>query len=155
MSDVKVKITGNINKNLDILLRKLKNPAPALKKIGQLEVSQTKLRFRNSKDPDGNDWEPLSPFTIAARRKGRGSGSPKILVDTGRLRSSITFATSNTDVFIGTNVVYGSLHQEGGKVYPFGNKRASKVEVPARPFLGINEKTNENVFSVLKRFLDF
>lgn len=140
MAEAKVKITENINSQLKTLFRKLKDPSRALKQIGQLETSETKLRFRNQQDPSGNAWKPLSPFTIARRKKR----SNKILLDTGRLRSSITFAVSNTDVFIGTNVIYGSTHQ-------FGN---DKKNIPARPFLGVNKQTNENVRSVLKRFLD-
>lgn len=130
-----VKITENINKNLDILLRKLKNPQQAFKKIGQLEKAETQLRFRNQNDPSGRPWKK-------SKRAKREGG--KTLVDTGRLRSSIAFITTNTDVFIGTNVVYADTHQFG----------LEKLNIPQRAFLGVNKKTQSNVRSVLKRFLD-
>jgi phage virion morphogenesis protein len=130
-----VKITENINKNLNILLRKLNDPSRALKQIGQLEVSETQLRFRNQKDPSGRPWKK------SERAKKQGG---KTLIDTGRLRSSITFATSKTDVFIGTNVVYADIHQFG----------SDEKNIPQRAFLGVNKKTQNNVRSVLKKFLD-
>jgi len=48
----------------------------------------TRQRFyKNSRG--GGDWPPLSQRTIDARRKGKGSGSPAILRDTGTMFAAI------------------------------------------------------------------
>lgn len=65
----------------------------------------------------GERWAPLAASTI--KRKGHSM----ILVDTGRLRRSISFKTirSMIDgyiVDIGTNVPYARYHQHGGKNLP-------------------------------------
>ncbi len=60
----------------------------------------------------GQRWQPLAESTV--RRKGH----PTILIDSGVLRTSITFKTIRAlpDGFIvdlGTNVPYARYHQEG------------------------------------------
>lgn len=65
-------------------------------------------------------WKPLSPNTIAGRRKGGGSGSAQILQDTGRLKQSFTVPRVTGRKAIiggGTNVRYASFHEEGTKPY--------------------------------------
>ena len=65
-------------------------------------------------------WKPLSPKTIARRRKG----SSRILQDTGKLKGSFNKGRSGnvhkirgTEVSVGTNVVYASTHEHGrGKI---------------------------------------
>lgn len=73
--------------------------------------------FQQSKDPYGNEWEPL---------KYR-DGNP--LIDTGRLRASFTaqesFTGNSTTVTVGTNVQYAKYHQFG-TVIP-AHKRQVKI----------------------------
>src|SRR5574341_1107956 len=66
--------------------------------------------FDQSRAPDGNAWAPLAPSTIARRRRG----SSKPLVDTGRLRNSITAVALNDTLRVGTNVIYAGIQQFGG-----------------------------------------
>ena len=51
------------------LQSKLKNATPAFRDIANLELSETKLRYKNEVDPQGKRWP--NPFTI--RRDGGGS----------------------------------------------------------------------------------
>lgn len=93
--------------------------------------------FADANDPSGVAWPPLAPSTVA--RKGHDT----ILVETGRLRASLTQkSTANsgdatrevaelageTDVIFGTTVEYSPYHDTAS-----GNR-------PARPHVGINEQ---------------
>jgi phage virion morphogenesis protein len=75
--------------------------------------------FDMESGPDGK-WEPLSDSTLARKRAGRGSGSPKILQDTGRMKNSIMPSSDKNGAYVstGSNVKYAPYHQEGTKNIP-------------------------------------
>lgn len=60
-------------------------------------------------------------------RRGKG-GKP--LQDSGRLRNSIQYDLTSRGVEVGTNVIYGPIHQEGGVIRPV---KAQKLAIPATP----------------------
>ena len=76
-------------------------------------------------------FAPLAPSTIAARRKGRGRGGPKILIDRGRMLASIQKSVTTDGVRVGTNVVYAARHHYGYK----GGPGRGHSRTPARPFM--------------------
>jgi len=75
--------------------------------------------FSAARAPDGSSWRPLSPRTIARRRKG----STRPLLDTGRLRNSIHVTHDASGVYVQTSVVYAATHNFG------------RDAIPARPFI--------------------
>jgi len=116
---------------------------PALRSMGQAGVNQTRKRFLDKRAPDGASWKPT--------RKIGGS----TLIASGILLRSISVRDVQADsVAWGTNLVYAATHQFGATIRPKGNYplrfrlaggngqeiRAMKVEIPARPFLGINSE---------------
>ena len=127
--------------------------SPAMRSIGQTLVAATDLAFRSQKDPWGQAWKPLAASTLRGRRKGKGSGSDKILRDTGRLSNSITYRAERASVQVGTNVIYAAIHQFGGSI------GAHKIPFPARPFLPVRAggdllaDTREDVLDILRRYL--
>ena len=108
------------------------------------------MRFRDSKAPDGTQWKPLSPVTIALRRQN----SSQPLLDTGRLRNSITRAVGVRDVVVGTNVRYAGTQQFGARKGRFGDTRRGAPipwgNVPARPFLGLSREDKADVLDILR-----
>ncbi len=102
---------------------------PAIKKLRQLirtvrdtrrpnkQVSIWLLRWvsRNFKTEGGKvgGWAPLRPATIAARKKGPGSGRPKILRDTGALEKSINNFYSRRVAGVGSRLSYSARHDVG------------------------------------------
>lgn len=54
-----------------------------IRMVGVTATGQCRNRIRRRIDP------PLSPYTVARRRKGKGSGVPVPLIDTGQLIGSI------------------------------------------------------------------
>lgn len=122
-----------------------------------LEVN-TVDRFDRETGPDGVKWKP------SQRAKDEGG---KTLTDSARLKGSITHDASASEIRVGTNVVYGGVHQFGfngtQKVglhrrtinQAFGRRLQSPVEVavpgfsrkmnmPVRAYLGIGPEDRED-----------
>lgn len=109
----------------------------ALQALGRVLVTRIQLTFRQSTAPNGSRWAPLK----------LRQGQP--LVDTGRLRASITSKAGDREVVVGTNVQYARVHQFGAVIRPVRAKLlrfpndaggfafARQVKVPARPFMPI------------------
>lgn len=87
----------------------------ALGAVGRVIKSKIQLGFRAGSSPYGEPWKP--PVLR--------NGAP--LVDTGRLRSSISYRTEADRVVIGTNVNYAPVHQFGATILP---KRKKMLAVP-------------------------
>jgi phage virion morphogenesis protein len=111
--------------------------------IGAALVVSTQRRFEDEAGPDGNPW----PESL--RKKLLGG---RTLTDTAALVSSITHEATTSSVAIGTNLIYAAIHQVGGTIRAKTEKglrfrspgnggwvRKSEVEMPARPFLGLDE----------------
>jgi len=94
--------------------------------------------FANEHSPSGSTWPPLSPNT---KKRVGIEGPDKILVDTGKLRASLTGRSSdsireivseglNHGLSFGTSVEYSIYHQTG---VPENN-------LPQREHIGINDE---------------
>lgn len=101
--------------------------------IGEMLVSSVLTRFQKGVGPDGEAWEPLK----------KREGQP--LVDKGRLRSSVGYEATATAVAVGTNLVYGAIHQFGGQA---GRNRA--VTIPERPYLGFSEEDTTEAREIIQ-----
>lgn len=132
------------------LERVVTDMTPAMRAIGHFLAESARLRFRDSTAPDGRRWAPLSPVTIARRRKG--SSTP--LLDTGRLRNSITFRADRRSADIGTNVIYAAVQQLGARKGAFGRtRRGSPIpwgNIPARPYLGVSADDRRDIVGLLR-----
>lgn len=145
--------------------RKLAARKDLLDALGEMLVSSTMQRFQEERGPDGTKWEPsgraweegLARKMRKATKKNpsrRGRAETghfgKTLQDTGRLRDSVTFESFLTQgqVHVGSNVKYARIHQLGGKA-----GRGNKTTIPARPYLGIEEKDIEEARALLEDFI--
>jgi len=94
-----------------------------------------------------------------ARLKGGGSGSAGVVLPdrlTSRtgvsgLRGQITRRVSDDSAEVGTNLVYGPIHEFGG-VIANGWGRGIRIEMPRRPFL--RPALDDNVNEVREVFVD-
>lgn len=134
-----------------------------MREIGKELAETTRLRFRNQAGPDGKPWAALKPGTLARRRKGKGTGGAKALLDTGRLRGSITYRAGEGWVEVGTNTIYASTHQFGAKRGAYGSfsivktRRVIQIpwgDVPARPFLGLSQADRQAVLDIVRESLE-
>lgn len=130
------------------------------KDIGEALVSSTRNRFREQKGPDGRPWKK------SLRAKTTGG---QTLVDTGRLKNSITSRATSHGVEVGTNDKRASIHQgnNGRDVkikakkakalrFKIGNSWAIKksVTIPARPFIGISDDDQEEVTDIINEHIE-
>lgn len=134
---------------VQVALQKYARPAlvtEALAALGRVLVNRIRLGFRSSLDPYGMPW--LAPVLR--------QGQP--LVDTGRLRSSISSRVEGQEVVVGTNLIYAPIHQFGGLILaknkpylaiPVGGTAAGRkptglifkksVYIPRRRFMPLND----------------
>lgn len=166
MSGVSITIdTVNLRASLDKLHGRMGNLQPLFDGIGQAVVSETVGRFRDEEAPDGSKWKK-------SQRAERENG----LTLTSRgahLRGSIVHRPSAEDVMVGTNMVYAAIHQFGfngtqsvtahqrrilnakGKSSAVQVKAHSRrMNLVARPFLGIGERERAAIESEILTHLD-
>jgi phage gpG-like protein len=167
-----------VKKTLGAMLAKLENKRPALKIIGRIVVDSVNKNFEAQGRPA--KWRPSRrSMGGVLKRLGGGvhktaSGSARAiakhgstLTDTGRLVRSINASVvSDSQVAVGTNVVYAAVHQFGAKKGEFGrgkvvisqHQRKTKSgryvtvrpslrrqqfpwgDIPARPFLLVQDE---------------
>lgn len=116
-------------------------------------------RFEHGRGPDGTPWKK-------SERATRQSG--QTLVDTARLRDSITYAASSRDVTVGSNVIYAAIHQFGGTIRAKTARgllftvpgadgdelvNVMSVNLPARPYLGIGPEDHDAVADLVGAWL--
>ena len=142
---------------------------PLMRAIGTGLVEQVNQRFDRGADVWGIKWKPLLPAYAAIKR------GPGILRASLRLQRSITMATTSNEITVGTNVIYGAVHQFGGvikaktpkglafrlggKVGPRGGKgtflvHVKSVTIPARPYLGFGPNDERAVMETIKDAFD-
>ena len=120
----------------------LANPHAAMDRIGRYIVASTLRRFEREREPDSTPW------LKSARAIADGG---RTLTETGRLRGSIAHAVMDAGhtVEVGSNVVYAAIHQFGGRA-----GRGRRVTIPARPYLGIDERDRDAIARILARALE-
>jgi phage virion morphogenesis protein len=111
---------------------------PAMTDIGEELVSRILDSFEREASPYGEKWAPLKPATILGRArrfktdkaKQAAVADPRILQDTGTLRSSIEIqSVGNDHVTVWSRVEYAAVHQ-------FGSTRKN---IPAREFFPMHD----------------
>ena len=122
-------------RRLEAILERAGDLDAVLDEIGGALVQSVQERFESGTGPDGERWKP----SIRALAE-----SGQTLVDSGRLRDSITHAVEPGRVVIGSNLVYAAIHQLGGEA---GRNHA--VTLPARPYLGISAGDEIEIGAIL------
>ncbi|MBE3574544.1 MAG: phage virion morphogenesis protein [Firmicutes bacterium] len=123
------------------------------KEIGEQIVTATEARFRQGVGPDGKKW----PESMRAKAE-----HGQTLVKTKRLMASLSYHATASEVAVGTNVVYAGVHQTGAKIqakrskylrFRIGRRWAMKraVEIPARPFMGINDDDKTAIQEIIQK----
>lgn len=114
---------------MDRLSQRASNLTPIHRHIGNIIQNSIEQSFEEEKSPFGQRW--------TASKKNRG----KTLTDSGTLSGSFTVSANANNVNVGTNLVYGAVHNFGGNA-----GRNGSVRLPARPFLPVrNGELEEGV----------
>lgn len=115
---------------------------PLHEEIGEYMVGETADRFRESKDPEGQDWPKLKK---PRRRRGRSKRERriKLLIVTGHLRKSVNARANESRVEVGSNLIYAARHN-------FGFEKGGKVLTPKRQYLGVSSRNREDIAGIIE-----
>ena len=132
---VKAEGASAVGRALVGLQLRMRDLRPVLAEIGAALLTSVQRRFEDEQGPSGAPWAPI-------QRAGA------ILRDSGRLFQSLTYAVAATFVEIGTNVIYGRIHQEGGWA-----GRGHSVFLEARPYLGLDEPDRREMLDITNDYI--
>jgi phage gpG-like protein len=158
------------------LLRRVQDPTPALRDIGEYLVASTRRRFAAGRAPDGTPWAPNSPVTVmqylarfdsSFRRRGggltkagaaRAAAKRPLIGETRRLSSEIAYRLIPGGVAVGSSLEYAAVQQFGARRGEFGRTRRGAPipwgDIPARPFLGVSRVDRVAILDILAGYLD-
>lgn len=154
MADIEIQGLPELNNRIRQIAGNVKRAKRPLTTASVYMLGSIEKNFQQQGRPQ--KWTPLSPRTLASRRKrnkrlraegeaaGRGS---RILIDMARLKNSMTFIATDTSSEIGTNVKYARRHQFG---YPGGQGRGHS-KTPARPFLVVQPEDIKEIGEIFSR----
>lgn len=110
------------------------------KASGEYLIGSVKRNFKESGRPE--KWKELAPATVKQRRKGKGKGGIKPLIDTRDLSNSMAMRVRTTETEVGTNKVQAKRQHFGYK----GKKGAGRGHstTPARPYMMFQDPEDFN-----------
>lgn len=146
---VRVRIDdSSMRRRISRFARATGDMTPALKAFGVYMEGRTEERFSGEHDPEGKRWQDWSKATKKSDPT-TSHGRRKILTKSHRLRRSVTAHPGRTSVVLGTNAIYGRIHQLGGRA-----GRGHRVIIPARPYAGFNADDVAEFIATLKDHLE-
>jgi phage virion morphogenesis protein len=124
--------------------------------IGEYMLRATRERAAQERAPDGTPWVPLSPKYAKWKAKKR-PGVKMLKFDAHMLGDMFHPEVGPDYVDIGTNALYGAIHQFGGTVHHAAlshirSRRtigAHDVTIPARPWLGASDEDLRELGEIL------
>ncbi len=157
-----VRLMGDTSR-LDARLKRLAKPRlrQAALEIAEALTSSSIARFNQQRDPEGKPWKPLALATVQGGLTSRSFTKKgqirkpaerkllrrKILIQSAQLRNSISSRVKGTTIHVGTNKKYARVHQLGGEA----GRKTARVQVPARPFLGISDADQTVITRAVER----
>jgi len=146
------------------------NASSMMREISGVLLDETEESLRLERDPaTGRPWAKLKPETIEARRLN-GHWPGRMLQVSGQLASSISRDHGPDFAQVGSNKEYAGIQQHGGQTKPhtikarnkkalaFGGRVVKQVRhpgstIPARPYFGISPAGNDEIVSIVDRYL--
>ncbi|HIE4801225.1 TPA: phage virion morphogenesis protein [Serratia marcescens] len=149
----------SVNVALDTITElesRLEHPEPMLAEMGEALLDIHEARFKSQVSPDGVPWKPLQPWY----RQSKPRNQDKILTLDGPLRNTLRYQIRATELLFGTDRPYGAAHQFGAIIRPRVARALSvqgwqvkKVELPARPWLGLSDADGSTLVEIARRYL--
>ena len=119
-----------------------------LKAAGVYMLGSIERNFQAQGRPE--KWTALNESTLARRRKGRGKGKAQILIDTARLKNSMSMRLTGDGVEVGTNVIYAPRQHFGYE----GGEGRGQAKTPARPFLMFQDEDIDAIGQIFRRHIE-
>ncbi|WP_375058781.1 phage virion morphogenesis protein [Vibrio alginolyticus] len=138
---------AEIQDALNQLVKRGLDLTPAMANIGEELLISHDQRFRDQRSPDGVPWAPLSETTKSLKSKNVDT----ILVLNGVLSGTLNYQASSDNLLFGSPLEYAATHQFGRTTTP--NSMIPNKEIPARPFLGVDDGDREMILETLSDYL--
>jgi phage virion morphogenesis protein len=129
---------------------------PAMDEISEEMLTDTRRRFFAEVAPGGVPWKKSQR---AIEKGGKTLQDKGFLLRSLDRRSGANFAEVGVTPG-GPQEAYAAIHQFGGTIVPknkktlsFGGRLAAKVTMPARPYLGFDPDTAEDIREILSAHL--
>ncbi len=119
-----------------------------LKATGAYMLGSIERNFQAQGRPQ--KWESLATSTIRGRRRGKGRGSPRILIDTAAMKNAVAYRVHTEGVEIGLNKVQAKRQHFG---FP-GGPGPGHAHTPARPFLLFQQEDLERIPKFFLRHIE-
>ena len=129
------------------LKRDIRRVEPPMKAAGVYMIGSVVKNFNTGGRP--KKWQGLAASTIRGRRRGKGKGGIKVLIDKGQLRNSNSMRLRAAGVEIGTNMVQAKRQHFG---YPGGSGRGHSKK-PARPYMMFQDEDSDAIAVIFSRHL--
>ncbi|MBY4640295.1 phage virion morphogenesis protein [Gluconacetobacter entanii] len=153
--------TGPIQSALDAIAAIGTRPQAVLESIGLELHDRTVERMERGVDPRGIQWATYAPLNPLYQEDKE---STHILIERGDLRDSIHSEVAGNALLVGTDLIYGAIHQFGGVIRPkdassltfeMGGEifHRGSVTIPARPYLGLGVGDEAAIIDRLDEFL--
>ena len=127
-----------LSRRLNLLSLTVSDRKGLLKAVGSELETQTRRRLSDEKEaPAGTPWPEWSDDYAATRHGGHS-----LLQSEGDLLDSITYEVSDDRVEVGTNLIYGAIHQFGGDEVG--------IPIPPRPYLGLSRDNRADLEAILE-----
>ncbi|MBE4620998.1 phage virion morphogenesis protein [Vibrio fluvialis] len=138
---------AEVQEALNQLIKRGTDLTPAMANIGEELLISHDQRFRDQKSPDGIPWAPLSEATKSLKSKNVDT----ILVLNHVLSGTLNYQASSDNLLFGSPLEYAATHQFGRTTSP--NSMIPNKEIPARPFLGVDESDRDMILDTLSDYL--
>lgn len=152
--DIRVEDRGVVDR-LAAVRSVMDDISPVLMDIGEYLLISTEERFVAEESPDGVPWAPLSEAWVAHKER-KGRNPDKILTYHGDLRGSIRYQVVGDSLEVGTDKIYGAIHQFGGvagRGAGFSGRSGGSVGsvfIDARPFLGLSPMDRLEIMALIE-----
>ena len=141
---VSIKIDDReVRKLLGGVLKRMGNPAPAMKILGA--IVRTSIVRNFEKGGRLTKWTALSPETLKTKK---GTAILREQGMAGGLMGSVNYKPFNDKVVISANKIYAAIHHFGGKA-----GRGRKVTIPARPYMMVQDEDWREMKAALGDFI--
>jgi phage gpG-like protein len=115
------------------------------KASGTYMIGSIQRNFTASGRP--KKWKALAASTVKQRRRGKGKGGVKPLIDTAQLKNSVAMRVRTSQTEIGTSMVQAKRQHFG---YPKGTGRGHS-ETPARQFVMFQDEDFDAIGAIFSR----
>lgn len=130
---------------------------PVMQDLGELWLANTQDRMARGETPDGQQFAPRSPVTLA-RYAAMGFSYGQPLNRSGEMRQQLATEAESDYVRIGSNAIQAAVMQFGAAKGAFGKtSRGGSIpwgNIPARPFLGVSDEDRSDFLAELEDYLE-